>query len=241
MHRFHLLFLLPALLTLPAAPGLLAQSASPSQTPVASGALEDAPQTSAGTRSSASRSSGPTWSHRLLSGAGEALLGAWVGYMSSQVERGDWARDKNSAKRGVWTGAGAALGFTLGFSFPLGSAHKQPGPPPTSVLPPGLPSGRSVITAEDIERSGAKTAYEVVQDLRPDWLPQRTQSLTYGYVMANNDIPVYQDSTRIGGLEELSKLPVANVEAIYRLDRVQAMARFGDDAVNGVLLVISKH
>lgn len=198
---------------------------------------------------SSTRTYHPSFLRRLITGLGAAIAGAYVGYFFSEVAQGDWHQTvngkflppRNPPRRGLWAGAGGALGFALGFSFPIGPKHKAPaGPLP--ALPPGLPMGRSMLSAKEIAGSKAKTAYGAVQDLRPQWLPGNVAFVSARVsVPFQSDIPVYEDSTRIGGLQQLAQVPVTVVEAMYRLDLGQAMSRFGASDPNGAILIITKH
>lgn len=247
MRRLSIFVVLSALVAIPMATSLQAQNAHTTSPHRSFAAFPASSIPHA--RGSALRSSHHSFLHRVVMGLGAAIAGAYVGYFFSEVAHGDWHPVSGgqfqpsgpTINRGLWTGVGGAAGFALGFSFSGGSTHPvSAGSLP--ALPPGLPVGRSMLTAEEIASSKAKTAYDAVQDLRPTWLPKNVQFIATGVsIPFRSDIPVYEDSARIGGLEELAKVPVGDVEAMYRLDAGQARARFGDPDPNGAILIIGKH
>lgn len=243
MYRLSMLLLLSAFLAIPTTPALRAQNeAGPSPASATTADLSLPPWPSSTIRDAAASRTHASWVHRLVMGAGAAVLGAWVGYMSSQVARGDWAADKGSIRRGLWTGAGSALGFSLGFALATGSRHAgQKVSSPLPALPPHLPVGRSVITAKEIAGSSASTAYDVVRNLRPEWLVEQRQAHTWREMVVGPDLPVYLDSELLGGIDQLSTVSAQDIKAMYRLDAGQATARWGGGHMNGAILIVTKN
>lgn len=188
------------------------------------------------------QSSGPSLFSRVGTALGAALVGAGVGFFASQVVLGDWDEQDGNGRinRMRWAELGGAAGFTLGFSFPIGG---RAGPLGGASLRPsgpglGLPSGRSRITAEQISGSGASTAYDVVKNLRSEWLLRR---LPHAWdTKEEADIKVYLDSQLLGGLDALKSISADNVSAMYRFSALQATTRWGAGHEEGAIMIVSK-
>ena len=93
---------------------------------------------------------------------------------------------------------------------------------------------RNLITRTEINESRANTAYEVVQQLRPDFLRGRVSGTTVGA----NDLPVvYLDGTRLGDLEQLRSIPAAIILTIQLISASDATTRWGTGYPGGVIEV----
>ena len=97
------------------------------------------------------------------------------------------------------------------------------------------PRDRSVITAEQIEEGGFRNAYEAVETLRRTWLIERPDGLTI-----QRRIQVYLDNSRLGGVEMLRQISVAQIESLRYIDGATAMNRWGVDHSLGVIMVVSR-
>lgn len=94
---------------------------------------------------------------------------------------------------------------------------------------------RDLITAEEIQESGALTAYQAVQDLRPRFLrPGRFNMRASSYPV------VYVNDLRLGGLDELRRIRSADVYSIRYLSGPDATTRFGTGHSGGALLVTTR-
>lgn len=102
----------------------------------------------------------------------------------------------------------------------------------------GTGVSRNVITGAQIEEAGLVpfTAWEAVEQLRPNWLRSRTSTITSGRIYA----VVFVDGARYGGLDTLRSLPVANVEEMRYLSAQDAMTRYGSGYLGGVIEVIHR-
>ena len=110
---------------------------------------------------------------------------------------------------------------------------------------PRTPSTTSdVITAEEIEASGATNAYELVSKLRPRWLqPARTTSRISGGVVQQPVTLVYLDGSRIGGIEALRGITVFGIRQArwYDADRAQTLLRnVPNDPINGAIVLTTR-
>ncbi|MEW5928167.1 MAG: hypothetical protein AB1941_11830 [Gemmatimonadota bacterium] len=106
----------------------------------------------------------------------------------------------------------------------------------------GSPTARgsrgTVITQEEIEGSGAATAYDLVRGLRPMWLVPRGRHSTQN--PAGDVIWVYVNSTRLGPPEALQQVAAPDVGSIRFYDAAAANYRFGTGHLNGAIQVIPR-
>jgi hypothetical protein len=77
---------------------------------------------------------------------------------------------------------------------------------------------RNLITPEEIEASGARNAYELIQRLRPLWLQSRGERS----VRLETAIVVYQDNAMLGGIDTLEGIPIELVRSVRALDSAEA-------------------
>ncbi len=188
-------------------------------------------------------STNTSWWARAGTAAAAGVVGAWVGFFASQVALGDWDEQDGNGHidRRRWAAIGGAVGFTLGFSFPIGGRAGAMGasrPTPGAGPGLGLPGGRSAITAAEISGSGASTAYDVVKNLRSEWLLRR---LPHAWdTKEEADIRVYLDARLLGGLDALSTVAAQDVQAMYRFDASQATTRWGAGHEEGAILIVTR-
>lgn len=108
------------------------------------------------------------------------------------------------------------------------------GVPPTQSAP-GLRRNSNLITMEEVQRSSAADALQLVQTLRPAWLRIRgLQSFT-----DDGLVVVYLDQVRLGGPASLRSIPVVAVETVQFLDAAAATQRWGTGHTHGAILIIS--
>ena len=108
-----------------------------------------------------------------------------------------------------------------------------------SNTPRSAPSNRNLITADEIAKSNASTAYDAIERLRPAFLRTRgAQSL-------QNPTPVaplvYLDGMRYGGVAALAQIPAMGIISIQYLSALDASQRFGLGNEGGAILVSTKH
>ncbi len=120
------------------------------------------------------------------------------------------------------------VAFTLGLAAGLAGCASTPDT--------GAPRPRSdLITAEEIEGTGALTAYEAVERLRRQWLVSRG---AHSLEKPEPSLPVvYLGGTRLGELDELRNIRASEVEQLRYLDARAATTRYGSDHDGGVILV----
>jgi ABC-type phosphate transport system substrate-binding protein len=125
----------------------------------------------------------------------------------------------------------------------------------------GVRSSSDTITREEITTSGAQTAYQLVQSLRPEWLRTRgIQSLSEsthtvgrsgnsGAPAANGDdrisipnagrpqVSAYLGQVRLGDMQALEQVMAVDVETIRFLSPQQATLRYGANHTHGAIVV----
>ncbi|HYW13157.1 MAG TPA: hypothetical protein VE871_14450 [Longimicrobium sp.] len=92
--------------------------------------------------------------------------------------------------------------------------------------------GARVIVEADIEGSTASTVLELVQQLRPSWLQQRSFVGGQGYPT------VYLGTQPLGSVERLREVPTHNVREVRFLNGPEASSRFGARVPYGVIQVL---
>ena len=175
----------------------------------------------------------PSWRSRILTGAGGALLGAFVGYFASQVAVGDWEVTEGAEEpsRSLWAAVGGSIGMAVGFKFPITGDASPPG-----VAGP-LRSDRFTITGEEILEAGLTDAYEAVRLLHPEWLVQRGRD---SFTESETDnIRVYLNSMELGGIESLRQVEGPIIEAIRYFDSLRATARWGAGHAHGAIQIVT--
>ena len=96
-------------------------------------------------------------------------------------------------------------------------------------------SGSNVIRADEIAGSTAANAYEVVRQLRPNWLRGRGASSSAGGAV----LPVvYLGTVRQGGVEILRSFEIAAISELRFVNAVSATTRYGDGHAGGIIEVV---
>jgi hypothetical protein len=175
----------------------------------------------------------PSWQSRILTGAGGALAGAFLGFFASEVVVGDWdVRDgAKEPSRSLWAAVGGSIGLAVGFKFPItGDASGPGGDGP-------LRSGRFTIIADEIQGAGLTNAYEAVSLLHPEWFVQRGGASSSDF--GTDNIRVYLNNRELGGIEMLQQVEIPIIESIHFLSAMVATARWGAGHPHGVIQVVT--
>jgi len=102
---------------------------------------------------------------------------------------------------------------------------------------PGV-GDRSILTSDEIVTSTGRNVYEVIAQLRPEYLRSR------GAGSLRNEAPpratVYVDNVRFGALETLQSLTVDHLLRVEYLSASDATTRFGTDHTGGAILVTTR-
>ncbi len=100
------------------------------------------------------------------------------------------------------------------------------------------PASRQVLSAAEILQSSGATAYDVIAQLRPEFLRSRGAAS-----LRDREPPtavVYLDNVRMGGLESLRRLSADALLRVEYLGAADATMRFGTDHTGGAILVSTK-
>jgi hypothetical protein len=103
-------------------------------------------------------------------------------------------------------------------------------------------SASNVLAAQEIGRTGERSAWAVVERLRPGFIVVATAWSGGGrstFYMDSARV-VYVDGARAGGLEQLRWIRAEAVQQIERLDGPAATTRFGADHAAGALMVTTR-
>ncbi len=93
------------------------------------------------------------------------------------------------------------------------------------------------LSYEELREREHRTAFDVVQSLRPLWIRQRGQlSVTNP---AAGEVSVYLDGTRLGGADSLHQVPAGQVSSMQYLNATEATTRFGTGHAGGAILVVT--
>ncbi|HEX9939010.1 MAG TPA: hypothetical protein VGB15_17850 [Longimicrobium sp.] len=95
-----------------------------------------------------------------------------------------------------------------------------------------------VLTAEDITRTGATNAFDVVSRVRSRWLHDRGpgEKDDAGPVL----LQVYRNGQLVGGADALRQIAAGDIQTMEWVDPITARARYGPRAGHGVILVTDK-
>lgn len=94
----------------------------------------------------------------------------------------------------------------------------------------------SVLTGEEIRGSTALTAFDVVQQLRPQYLRARGQR-TLQRADAGEPV-IYVDNLRAGGIDALRTIRAGEIEEIRYLTPSEATTRYGTGHLGGAIAVV---
>ncbi|RMH18180.1 MAG: Plug domain-containing protein [Gemmatimonadetes bacterium] len=116
--------------------------------------------------------------------------------------------------------------------------------------PAGAPDPRkgTVITAEQIERSGARTVWEALRRLVPSTIftetprgePARIRRRGPSTIELFEDMLIYVDNVRVGDVTVLDDIPARTVERILVLTGIEATTRYGTNAGDGVIEIFTR-
>lgn len=103
----------------------------------------------------------------------------------------------------------------------------------TPGVAPVLPGRPDLLTEEQLREDSHATVYEVVQNLRPNWLRTRGRDS----IMLEGRIQVYVDNIRYGDVGALQQIPTISVYYVRWYDGITASGRWGLNHGNGVIYV----
>lgn len=96
--------------------------------------------------------------------------------------------------------------------------------------------GRSVLSSVEMHATGYADMYQVVQSLRPEWLRQQGVTSFRG----QEEILVYLDGNRMGGVESLRQIVTRSVSTAQFLSGLEATQRWGLNHGMGAIVVSTR-
>ena len=96
-----------------------------------------------------------------------------------------------------------------------------------------------LITAEELATANVSNVYEGILQLRPMWMGRRIP-MTNVSAGSQTAYVVYVDRVRLGGLDALRGIPLANVATVRFLAANQAMGDFRQDEMLGTIQVTTR-
>jgi hypothetical protein len=107
-----------------------------------------------------------------------------------------------------------------------------------STRPERTRSGANVLTQEDLARTEAPTALQVVQQLRPAWLRSRGD-FSASPSSRPADIIVYVDDVRFGTWRDLEQVSRNSIREMRYYSATEATTRWGTGHSLGAIVVIT--
>jgi hypothetical protein len=118
----------------------------------------------------------------------------------------------------------------------------------TGCASSGVPTNaknQNVITAEEISRTSATSAYDLIQHLRPNYL--RTRGAVHGSPSSDGtnhleavDVVVYLNETRFGGSEQLRQISFSDIREIRYYGASEATTKWGTGHSAGAIQVLTR-
>lgn len=104
---------------------------------------------------------------------------------------------------------------------------------------PGRRGSGDTLTAEEIreEAPDLQTAYDAVERLRPRYLRERANPTAGIGANRVDPVVVYVNGIRRGGVNELRRIRVAEVETIHYVRPTDAQTRYGNNHGSGAIEV----
>jgi hypothetical protein len=97
----------------------------------------------------------------------------------------------------------------------------------------------NTLTYEQISEVRATNAYEVVERLRSQWLRRRGQTQLPGSA-GEFEVQVYLDDVRLGGVERLHEIGIAEIEYMRYFPPSEASSRWGFGHGAGAIVVSTR-
>jgi outer membrane receptor for ferrienterochelin and colicin len=100
------------------------------------------------------------------------------------------------------------------------------------------PAGGDVITEDEIAKTSATNAYEVVRKLRANFFASRGKTSLIG--TSTSDPVVYVDDQEYGPVGSLRTIPVSQISSIRLYRSWEATTKYGMGNMGGVIAVNTK-
>ena len=122
------------------------------------------------------------------------------------------------------------------------------GPGVHKETPPGVPAGTYLITAEQIEKSGARTAWQVLQRNAPmlqttddrNGRPAKLGRRGRASLMLDDSPMILLDGVRMPDFRTLDDIDAQSILSIYIYDGVEGTTYYGTNSGTGVIVIKTK-
>ena|SRR5437660_1151600 len=117
------------------------------------------------------------------------------------------------------------------------------------AIPATVPDGgHTVITEAQIERSGARTAWEALKRLAPQFTfrenrngqPSTLERRGRTSILLNDAPLVFMDGAELPDFRSLNQIPASTLFSIEILNGIEGTSYYGSNAVSGVILLRTK-
>lgn len=123
------------------------------------------------------------------------------------------------------------------------SACLPPQGPPTEHRDPAL-----LITADEIARSGARTAWEAIRftvkhvnlQQTANGAPRRIVRRGQSSIVLRDEMRVFVDESRVGDVSVLQHIAASDIASIRVLSGLDATTRYGTNSGDGVILISTR-
>lgn len=107
-------------------------------------------------------------------------------------------------------------------------------------LPARQGADPQLITEEEVVASLATTAYEVIRNLRPNFLSYRGET-SFDRRTSRPYPNVYVDDQAFGSISVLHSIPAADVSSVRLYRSWEAMTKYGTGNAGGVIAISTRH
>jgi hypothetical protein len=97
---------------------------------------------------------------------------------------------------------------------------------------------RTRLTAEELAAHGSRSLYDVIRQVRPQWLASRGPT-TLG-AATDEEVVIYRDGAKLGGPSYLRDMTADLVASVQYLTGPEAASRYGLNHQQGAIVVTSK-
>ena len=163
-----------------------------------------------------------------------AIVGGWAGYVGAQVAWSDWRDEPGRRDQRVrFSVAGAAIGLVAGLLIGMHT------PAATPTMQPMSAPARHAITEDEIRASGARSLWQLLSEMRPQWLRSRGVDVLTPSAdpLQTSGLRVYLNGELLGGLDTLDEVSIDAVTRIEFLDASAAVLRWGAGNGDGAILL----
>jgi hypothetical protein len=107
-------------------------------------------------------------------------------------------------------------------------------------LAPNLSTNPQLITEDEVVASVATTAYELIHNLRPNFLSYRGET-SFDRKTSRPYPNVYVDDQAFGPISVLNSIPASDVSSVRLYRSSEAMTKYGTGNAGGVIAIVTRH